>query len=888
MGPSGTVTFLFTDVEGSTALWAADREAMAFAVERHDEILRSTIEGRGGYVFTTAGDSFAAAFSRAGDAVGAALEAQDLLMAEPWPEQAVIRVRMGLHTGEAQERDGDYFGPVVNTAARIMSAGHGGQVLTSSVTRELVGDMEAVDLGQRRLRDLGRPIQLFQVGGEISEFAALRTLDAVEGNLPSQATSFVGRAAEVRELVSLVRDHQLVTLTGVGGVGKTRLAVQVAAEIAPRFADGVWVVELAAVDDPAAVPDAVASVLGVIQQAGMSVLESVAAAAPGREMLIVLDNCEHVLDAAADLVEAIIDKTDSVYVLATSREGLRVGGEHLWPVPSLDVRAGAGSEAVELFVERAQAVMPAFDISSNEETVSEICGRLDGIALAIELAAARMVSMSPSEVRDRLDDRFRLLSGSRRGLERHQTLRQAVQWSYELLEAPERDILDRCSVFAGGFDLNAAVSVAGGGADEFEVLDLLDSLVRKSLVTADRSENGTRYGLLETIRQFAEEQLAATGAADDVRDSHARQYADTLHAMPDAWFSPDQSRTIRWVELEMDNPRSAFGWAHVRADLETAARIAIGCALSVHFLQSFEPTNWSETLLEHADIGELSTLPDLHLSATMTCHLGRGDDAVRHGETGLALASDERYEDPVGLTHAMLAMALLFSGQSARAAEHMRLEIEVSGDSSGFLRAMLAHCLTFGGNGGEALSIANEAVEAAGDLSVPGALCYAFYSKSRVETDPVLALDAARQAALVIQNDRLVLFEMNSASWLGMLEGAHGDSLEGLKSIEQALEFYNRSGATYNLCQNVGYLSLVALRAELYGKAAELYGVAQGSPMAAGMQVFIDAVVELKEALGLEAYERLSEQGAAMPLPDAVNLARELIHRIREQLDPAT
>ncbi len=352
----------------------------------------------------------------------------------------------------------------------------------------------------------------------------MRALDATPGNLRPAVTSFIGREAEVAEVEAAVRAHRLVTLIGVGGVGKTRLAVEVAGRLADEFPDGVWVFELAAVTDPAAVPDAVAAVLGITQQPGKSVSESVAAALEGRVRLLVFDNCEHVRDAAADLVDAILVHSATVTILATSREGLGVADEQLWLVPSLDVGAGIDSAAVNLFVERARSVASRFSLGSSEEAaaVVEICRRLDGIPLAIELAASRMASMTPIEVRDRLDQRFRLLIGSRRGLERHQTLRHAVAWSYEHLDEPEKALLERCSVFAGGFDLESACAVAGSDdLDDFAVLDLLDALVRKSLLVADRSAGRTRFSMLETVRQFAEEQLVGHGAATEVRAAHA-------------------------------------------------------------------------------------------------------------------------------------------------------------------------------------------------------------------------------------------------------------------------------------------------------------------------------------------------------------------------------
>jgi predicted ATPase/class 3 adenylate cyclase len=506
--PTGTVTFLFTDIEGSTRRWEAEPDALRIALAAHDGVLRSAIETRGGWLFKHTGDGVCAAFASARAAVDAAIDAQRAL---------ALPVRMGIATGEAELRGDDYFGPALNRAARIRDAGHGGQILVAASTASLVTGVDLLDLGERRLRDLSGAQRLFQVraDGLRTEFPPLKTLDGVPGNLRVQATSFVGREAEVAELMAAVQAHRLVTLTGVGGVGKTRLALQVAAELVPEFSDGVWLVELAPVGDPSAVPDAVATALGLVPQPGMAVTERVAEGLAGRRLLVVFDNCEHVLDAVADLVEAVLARSNTVKALATSREGLRLPAEHLWPVPSLGLREGVDSTAVTLFVERARAVVPGFELNGNGDAVMEICRRLDGIPLAIELAAARMVSMSPADVRDRLGDRFRLLAGGRRGLERHQTLRHAVQWSYDLLDDAERTLLNRCSVFAGGFDLAAAVAVGGAGElDDYAVLDLLDALVRKSLLTADRGERHTRYGMLETIRQFAEDQLAAAGTSD--------------------------------------------------------------------------------------------------------------------------------------------------------------------------------------------------------------------------------------------------------------------------------------------------------------------------------------------------------------------------------------
>src|SRR5882757_1938616 len=544
---------------------------MRAALSEHDKVLRDAIEEHDGFIFSHSGDGVVAAFASPRSAVEAAIQAQlDL----------ELPVRMGMATGEAELRDGDYFGVVLNRAARVMAVGHGGQVLLADSTAILLSGVDLLDLGPRRLRDVPIPVGVFQVraSGLGTEFPSLRALDTASGNLRPATTSLIGRESEVDAIKTAVRSHRLVTLTGVGGVGKTRLALEVAAHLADEFPDGAWVFELAAVTDPASVPDAVAAVLGITQQPGKTVSESVAAALEGRSRLLVFDNCEHVLNAAADLIEAILARSVTVKMLATSREGLRVADEQLWPVPSLDVLSGVDSAAATLFMQRAAAVAPGISLAGAEaDAVVEICRRFDGIPLAIELAASRMQSMTVTELRDRLDDRFRLLVGSRRGLERHQTLRHAVQWSHDLLDDTEKALLARCSVFGGGFDLAAACAVGGGG-DDLTTLDVLAALVRKSLLVADRSSGRTRFSMLETIRQFAEEQLVASGAATEARTAHARYFAEREADIMSLWDSPRQREAYDWFTLELANLRAAFRWATDHGDLDVAAPIATSAA----------------------------------------------------------------------------------------------------------------------------------------------------------------------------------------------------------------------------------------------------------------------------------------------------------------------
>ena len=574
--PSGVVTFLFTDIEGSTRRWENDADGMRQALAAHDQVLRKAIEAHGGWLFKHTGDGVCAAFSSPRSAVDAAVAAQRALE---------LPVRMGIATGEAELRDGDYFGTVLNRAARVMAAGHGGQILVADSTKVLLSGIDLVDLGRRRLRDLPIPVGVFQVRapGLRTEFPSLRALDTSPGNLRPAASSLIGRESELDEVQAAVTAHRLVTLTGVGGVGKTRLATEVAARRADEFPDGVWVFELAAVTDPAAVPDAVAAVLGITQQPAKTVSESVAAALEGRMRLLVFDNCEHVLDSAADLVDAILAQSATVTILATSREGLGLANEQVWPVSSLDVVAGTDSAAVALFVERSKAIAPRFSMIDAADAVVEICRRLDGIPLAIELAASRMASMTASEVRDRLDDLFRLLVGSRRGPERHQTLRHAVAWSYDLLDDTEKSLLDRCSVFAGGFDLQSACAVAGSDdLDEYAILDLLDALVRKSLLVVEGSSGRTRFSMLETIRHFAEEQLVARHEASEARNAHARYFAGREADVMALWDSSRQREAYTWFNVELSNcvrhsggPRTAATWMSPGPSLPTRLSSAL-------------------------------------------------------------------------------------------------------------------------------------------------------------------------------------------------------------------------------------------------------------------------------------------------------------------------
>ena len=887
--PSGTVTFLFTDIEGSTRRWEADPEAMRAALVLHDDVLRSAIEAHGGWLFKHTGDGVCAAFGSARAAIDAAVAAQQTL---------ALPVRMGIATGEAERRGEDYFGPVLNRTARVMAAGHGGQILVAASTAAVVSGVDLIDRGEHRLRDLSGVEHLYQVRAEglRVEFAPLRTLDAVPGNLPVQTTSFVGREMAVKELAEQVRAHRLVTLTGVGGVGKTRLAIQVAAELAGEFPDGVWLVELAPVGEPAAVPDVVATALGVTPQAGLTMTESLAQALSGRRLLLVLDNCEHVLGAAADLVDTILTRTTTIRIIATSREGLRVGAEQLWPVPSLDVTAALGSAAVELFVERAQAVNPDFVLGDDAESaaVVEICRRLDGIALAIELAAARTVSMSTIDVRDRLGDRFRLLAGARRGLERHQTLRQAVGWSFDLLDAVERTLLCRCSVFAGGFDAAAAVAVCGSGQDEYAVLDLLDSLVRKSLVTIERRAGPARYGLLETIRQFAAEELAATGASDDLRDRHAAYFAAEVVTQFDASHGPRFGRAVEWVDTELANLRTAFRWAVDQADLVTAVAIAAHTALLGFVRQRFEAVGWAEEILEAATDADVRQLPRLYTAASNCLYTGRPEVAVGYAQTAIALEADGRYDPfPPASTPPAGARPRLIDSRAAttagwRSIGAWRLSPVPTNEPSASV-----HCCT-----SSQKSVSEQRPErsptkhwqrpALRAIRSRSAYTLHAYGRAFADTDPERALSAMRQALASAREHGLGFFEMLFARDLASVEAAHGDRDQALRLFDIAIEAFHRAGNAGSLALTLANLTMYLADNDQPSIAATVHGASTRYAAINTVTKLPSTVEHVRLVLGEADFTRCVAAGAAMEPAEAVAYARAQIEAARRQIADAT
>jgi predicted ATPase/class 3 adenylate cyclase len=615
--PTGTLTFLFTDVEGSSGPWETNPAAMRAVMARHDALLTQVFAHHDGVVVRPRGegDSLFVVFIRASDAVAAALAGQRALRAEDWGELGPLRVRMGLHTGEADVRDGDYYGAAVNRTARIRAAGHGGQVLLSEATTKLVrGALPAgaalMDLGRHVLRGLDEPELIYQLtaAGLPNTFPPLTTLDARPNNLPLQLTSFIGREPELADVTVLVQEHRLVTLTGPGGSGKTRLALQLAAELVDRFPDGVWFVDLSGVSDPAGVVPAIAQVLSVVDSAGQPLAVALAAYLRHRHLLLVVDNFEQVLGAAL-VVYDLLREAPQLTVIVTSRTLLRVEGEYEYavaplPLPALravsDVDQLALNPAVQLFAQRARALQGDFRLTAeNAATVGEICRRLDGLPLAIELAAARVKVLPPQQLLVRLERRLPLMTGGARSLPaRQQTLRAAIAWSWDLLAPGEQTLLRRLAVFAGGWTVAAAETVCNSDGS-LNVLLGLEALIDHSLVRPHAGESEPRFTMLATLREFALEELAAAGEAAALRQRHAA-YISTLAGEIEATFWQSGhllSDLLTPLDRERDNLLATLAWAVEQQATELGCELVGALRLWFYVRAPGEGRRWVDQVL---------------------------------------------------------------------------------------------------------------------------------------------------------------------------------------------------------------------------------------------------------------------------------------------------
>ena len=696
--PSGTVTFLFTDIEGSTRWWEGHPTWMAGAFARQEAILRTTVASYGGYVYKMIGDAFQVAFATALEALNAAIDAQCTLQAEPWGEFGPLRVRMALHTGVTEERVGDYVGPVLNRLGRLLSVSRGGQILLTQSTCELVRDalpdhVNLRDLGIHRLKDLIRPEHIYQATapGLLTEFPAPITLENYPNNLPIQLTTFIGRETEIVAVKQALESHRLVTLTGSGGTGKTRLSLQVAADLLDQFQHGVWFVELAPLTDPKFIPQTILAAIDLSEQAGKPPLELLKEYLSDKKILVLLDNCEHLIEASAKVVEALLNAAPQLKILASSREALGIAGEFSFAVPSLslpdikhlpDIEQVSQYDAVRLFVDRALLVAPHFVMDEeNAPFLAQICARLDGIPLAIELAAARLKMMSVEEISRRLDDRFRLLTGgARTALPRQQTLRALIDWSYDLLSEKERLLLQRLSVFVGGWTLVAAEKVcrdsdrssvnstSSGATDHpllsIEILDLLTHLVNKSLVLViEHTQSGeTRFSMLETIRQYAREKLLEAVGGEQVRDQHLAYFVRLSEQAEPELVRSNQVFWLNKLDDELDNLRVALEWA-LAVKPEAGLQIANVSWLFWYehgYLQELE--NWIAQLLAIYDSPDVLRAKALAVQSRIIAIEGDLEKSQMLARQGLQLARELRDKHVEGLALLNLGHIIAFSG----------------------------------------------------------------------------------------------------------------------------------------------------------------------------------------------------------------------------------
>lgn len=884
--PRGTVTFLFTDIEDSSRRWDEDPSEMAEALRVHDAILRGSIERHDGYVFSTERDGFGAAFPTAAGAIAAAVDAQ----VELRDSHAIdFAVRMGLHTGEAIERDRTYVGLDVNRAARLMSIAHGGQVLVSETTEAMVRDRVALRLlGRHRMRGVRGRTSVYQViaQGLRADFPTIGRQANSAGNLPPQLSTFIGRDNLVGEVADSVRDNRLVTLTGVGGVGKTRLATEVGAEMAEEFPDGVWLIELAPVTDEGSVSSAMATLLGVAPQGDGELVDTLAEALSTRQLLLVVDNCEHVLSDAASTIAAILDRATHVRVLATSREGLALSGELAIAVPPLAYADGEFSDAVALFVDRAVAVRPDFAISDPlvAAAVTEICQTVDGLPLGIELAAARMSVMTPLDVRDRLTDRFRLLERAAPGPHRQQTLHHAIEWSYDLLTNSERALLQTTSVFAGGFDLTSIVALMRN-VDSIDVLRDLESLVRKSLIAADHTGPRTRYSLFETIRQFAENQLAQRGGAAHMRDAHAAFFADAAVSRWATWEGPGWREAVDWVDLELGNLRAAYQWSASRGQVEVAADVAAHAGLMGFSVQLFETLAWAEAVLDAASAADVRRLPRLYTAAGYACFAGRAEAARASAHRATELEIDPRYEScPPGYASFIEALASVYCGDLARYVELTGLVAGRYGRERGYALAAYVDGLQSAGRVDEALALAEESVAVARSLGNPYWIAYSLWIAGMAfsRNEPRRAFAAWDEAMMVVREHRVHFFEGFVARDSARLHTTHGEPTAALNLLAQATAVFQRAG---NIPQLVITLASVPALFERIGRlepAATLLGALANQPSSAHhVPELAELAARIRRELGARRASKASAESRSFDLADTATYARQQIDAAR-------
>jgi predicted ATPase/class 3 adenylate cyclase len=911
--PSGTVTFLFTDIEGSSRLWERCPDAMRLALIRHEDLLRSAIERHNGYVFKTVGDAFCAAFPTALDALNAAIAIHLTLLDEPWGETGPIQVRIGLHTGAAEERDNDYFGPTLNRVARLHGIGHGQQTLLSQATYELVqdslpADLHPGDLGMHRLRDLATPEHVWHLTHPSlpQEFPPLKSLDYLPTNLPAQITSFIGREKEMEEIKTLMQKTRLLTLTGSGGCGKTRLALQVAAEILEQYADGVWLVELAALSDPSLVAQTVAEGLRIREVPSEPITQTLLSYLKDKQMLLVLDNCEHLLDTTARLVDAVLKSCSQVSVLASSREALGVGGESAYRVPSLSVpdlkqthtpRSLSDYDSVRLFLERAVPAKSDFAVTPhNAAAVASVCRRLDGIPLAIELAAVRVRAMPVEQIEARLDSRFRLLVGGlRTALPRQQTLRALIDWSYDLLNPQEQRLLCRLSVFADGWTLEAAETVcSGAGIEQWEALDLLTSLVDKSLTVYEEREGKPRYRLLETVRQYGGDLLVESGENGEVWTRHRDYYLAFAEEAQAKLSGAEPAVWLQRLEEEHENLRAALAWSLSANGAVEGLRLC-GALQQFWWTRQYlaEGRKWCERALGKA--GSEPPTPERAqvLNGAAGLAYVQGDYAAARAYNEASLAIRREIGDTWGIAASLNNLGLvafdLGDFAAARTAYEESLAIlREMGDRKSIAALLNNLGLVTAGQGDytfswvcqeESLTIRRETGDRTGisqSLMCLGMLAFGRgdYASAR----------ASQEESLAIQRDigdkKMMAFSLTS---LGMVAASENRDFSSARAnLAEGLMIRKEIGNRRDIAYSLRAFAWLASKESNPGRATSLWGAEErvreeiGALLAPGEHEEYDRLVaDVRLTLGEEAFSAARAAGYAMTLEEAVALALE-------------
>ena len=905
--PAGTVTFLLTDIEGSTRLWETVPDAMEVALGKHNHLVTDVIQKHRGVVVTSRGegDSFFAVFSSAVSAVEAAGTCQRRLGGEAWPAGAALRVRMGLHTGEAHVRGGDYVDHApINRCARVKAAAHGGQVLLTKATHDLVegclgSGFGLMRLGEFRLRDLSEPELVYQLthADLPLDFPPLNTIRA--GNIPLPVTSFVGRSGELRAVAQALAASRLVTLTGVGGVGKTRLSIEVARRMAGDYPDGCWFCDLAPAWDENAVLRIIAAVLGVAPRPGLSVAAGVIEYCQARQMLLVLDNCEQVLDPVAQITGALLRDCPGVRILATSREGLDAEGEQIFTLGTLPM-----GDSVRLFADRATAVQRGFQLdSASAQAAGEITRRLDGIPLAVELAAARTAALPVTQVAALLDERFQLLTGGRRtSPARHQTLRAAIDWSYGLLTGREQRIFDSLAVFAGSFGPDAVAAVTGAEAGTWNVLDTLAGLVAKSMLIPDQILGAeARYRLLETLREYGLEHLRQRGDLDAVQRRHARYYAAFAEQAGTALAGPDELSWRPRLRAEQDNLHAAVSWA-LGSDSPDDGESAVAIAASLAAYTLFDAAGGIASLVartaERAQTSSPGERIDILGAAAFDAFQNRGDVQLAERLAHDALRDGVSPGHPGTGAYSALIMSQAFTGRDAEARATLRewaQSAERAGASDFDRAVMLGNSVASSvltGDMEDARESADRALTLARRIGNPSELAGAFWmgSLTRARDDPDEALAFAEQSIALTRAGASGATLGHVLPIQAQLRARNGDTSGAVRDLREAFTYSHDKGDKVMLMVAFDRSINVFDALGLTEAAATLAGVALRGPLAV-LSILPSAerddravvLAHVQALIGRSGYEQAIQRGAAMSGDQAVTYALDQLDAIGTQ-----